>query len=220
MNLFKSSATSSERHTLTDVTAYAAEFDPAAIDIVRTAPVWMTRAERLLLFTLTFTLRPARYLEIGTLHGGSALIVCAAMDALGSDGKIVCLDPRPQVAPEDWQRLSHRAALITGLSPQALPAARDAAGGSFDLVLIDGDHTRAGVQRDANGVLSVIADGGHILFHDCFNPDVKAGIDAFARGQRSRVIDSGPLTREITADQLPDGSRVPWAGLRLMQVRS
>jgi predicted O-methyltransferase YrrM len=202
-------------YAVADVTAYASEFDPAAVDVIRTAPVWMTRAERLLLFTLVFALRPARYLEIGTLHGGSALIACAAMDALGSDGKIVCLDPRPQIAPENWVRLRHRSTMITGLSPDALPEAKQAAGGPFDLVLIDGDHTRTGVIRDGTAILSVVAGGGYLLFHDCFNPDVKSGIDEFARRHARRLTDCGPMTREITIEAFPDGRRLPWGGLRL-----
>jgi predicted O-methyltransferase YrrM len=205
-------------YDVADVTAYAGEFDTSAIEVIRTAPVWMTRAERLLLFTLAFTLRPARYLEIGTLHGGSALIVCTAMDASGAAGKIVCLDPRPQVAPETWARLQHRAALVTGLSPDALPQAMQAAGGRFDLILIDGDHTRAGVARDANAVLDVAAKGCHVLFHDCFNPEVEAGIDAFARKHASRLVDAGPMTREITTQAHASGATEPWGGLRLIEV--
>ncbi len=203
-----------------DVTACFGEFDTSMVEILRTAPVWMTRAERLLLFTLAFTLRPQRYLEIGTLHGGSALIVCAALDATRADGRIVCLDPRPQVAPENWAKLEHRATLVTGSSPHALPQAQQAAGGAFDLVLIDGDHTRDGVLRDAHGVLSFAANGAHVLFHDCFNPDVKAGIDEFARKHANRLVDAGPMTREVTMQEAPNGAKIPWAGLRMMKVRS
>jgi predicted O-methyltransferase YrrM len=186
------------------------------LDIIPTAPVWMTRAERLLLFTLTFTLRPARYLEIGTLHGGSALLVAAAMDALGTDGRLVCLDPNPQVADEHWERLRHRTHLLRGFSPDALPEARERAGGAFELIVIDGDHTAAGVVRDAKGVLPVAAPGAHLLFHDCFNPEVGGGIDEFVREHATRLNDVGPLTREISCERGADGSMVVWGGLRLV----
>lgn len=222
MKLFKTNQPKPEltpEYDVTDVTAYAGDFDISAVEVIRTAPVWMTRAERLLLFTLAFTLRPQRYLEIGTLHGGSALIVCSAMNAGQTDGRIVCLDPRPQIAPETWARLQQRATLITGLSPTDLPQAKQAVGGDFDLILIDGDHTRAGVLRDATAILTVTAPGAHILFHDCFNPTVRAGIDEFARKHANRLADSGPLTREITTEALPNGARVSWGGLRLVEVR-
>jgi predicted O-methyltransferase YrrM len=204
---------------LVDVTDRLGQFDPTVLEVVPTAPVWMTRAERLLLFTLTFTLRPARYLEIGTLQGGSALLVVAAMDALGSEGRLVCLDPDPQIADMHWARLRHRATLLRGFSPEALPRAEEVAGGPFDLVLIDGDHTAAGVVRDATGALSVVVPGAHVLFHDCFNPGVAGGIDEFVREHAGRVQDVGPLTREISCEKAPDGSRVVWGGLRLVIVR-
>ena len=115
--------------------------------------------------------------------------------------------------------LSDRATLVTGFSPAALPEAMNAAGGPFDLVLIDGDHTRAGVLRDADGVLPFVASGASLLFHDCHNPDVRNGIDDFARRHANRLADAGPLTREITLHQNPDGSTTPWGGLRLIEVR-
>src|SRR5688572_15655865 len=61
-------------------------FNPpsSALEVLSWAPAWLTGSERLLLFTLIYSLRPERYLEIGTLQGGSALIVSAAMDAFDS----------------------------------------------------------------------------------------------------------------------------------------
>jgi predicted O-methyltransferase YrrM len=193
--------------------------DPAVLAVVETAPVWMTPAERLALFTLSFTLRPARYLEIGTLHGGSAMLVAAAMDAVGTQGRLVCLDPNPQIAPENWARIQHRATLLRGFSPHALPEAKAQAGGPFDLVLIDGDHTGAGVLRDATGVLTVAAPGAYVLFHDCFNPDVASGIAEFLRTNGDRVYDGGPLTREITHEPDHVGAPAVWGGMRLAIVR-
>jgi predicted O-methyltransferase YrrM len=178
----------------------------------------MTPAERFLLFTLAFTLRPVRYLEIGTLHGGSAMLVAAAMDAVRNDGRLICLDPNPQIAPDKWSTIQHRATLLRGLSPEALPEARALAGGLFDLILIDGDHTGAGVLRDASGALSVASPGSHILFHDCFNPDVASGISEFLRTNVGRVRDAGPLTREITHEPDHNGAPAAWGGLRLVTV--
>jgi predicted O-methyltransferase YrrM len=203
---------------LVDVTDRLGEFDPAVLGILQTAPVWMTPAERLLLFTVAYGLRPARYLEIGTLQGGSALVVAAALDALKTDGRMICLDPNPQVSDAHWEKLRHRAQLLRGFSPDALPEARERAGGPFDLVLIDGEHTAAGVARDARAVLSVVGPGAVMLFHDSFNPDVGQAIDAFVREHAMRVRDNGPMTREITHERLADGSTVVWGGLRLVTL--
>lgn len=205
--------------TVYDVTAFAGEIDLAPLAVIKWAPMWMSRAERLLIYTLMFTLRPSRYLEIGTFQGGSALVVNAAMDALGSDGRIVCVDPEPKIAPENWQKIEHRASLITGYSPDALPQAMAAAGGPFDFVLIDGDHTYNGVVRDANGVLPYVADGAYLLFHDSFFPDVARGIQDFTRQHARQLVDFGSLTREVTFQESAQGEPVRWGGLRMMQVR-
>jgi predicted O-methyltransferase YrrM len=198
-----------------DVTAFHAQFDLEAISVITKAPVWMTRAERLVLFTLAFTLRPKTYLEIGTLEGGSALIVCAAMDALKLDSKIICIDPMPQIQDENWHKLEHRATLLKAFSPDALAEAYSIAGEPFDLVLVDGDHSYKGVLRDGKGVLPYCRKGAYILFHDCFFSDVKRAIDEFVQSSPQKLVDLGPLTREMTVDD----QKTSWAGLRAVQVR-
>jgi predicted O-methyltransferase YrrM len=205
--------------SLADVTPFATEFDLAHLDVIHWAPVWMTRAERLLIFTLTFTLRPTRYLEIGTLHGGSALMVNAAMNSLNSNGKLVCIDPVPQIAPEHWEILKSRTTLITGYSPDALPEAEAKAGGKFDLVLIDGDHTAKGLLRDAEGVLPHVADNAYLLFHDSFFPEIATALDDFAANHSDILIDFGDMTREITTQKNEAGQSTTWGGLRMMQLR-
>lgn len=202
-----------------DVTDAATEFDLSAMEVIQTAPVWMTRAERLLIYTMTFTLRPLRYLEIGTLKGGSALLVNAALNALGSDCKMVCVDPNPQISPEHWELLKPRTTLLKGYSPQILPQAVEAAGGLFDLVLIDGDHTYQGLMRDAEGILPHVADGAYILFHDSLFVEVAKGLRDFANKYHTQLVDFGTLTREVTTQQRENDTPVQWGGLRMMQIR-
>lgn len=202
-----------------DVTAFAGDIDLASLEVIRWTPAWMVRSERLLLYTLVFTLRPRLYLEIGTFRGGSALIVSAAMDALGHPGRMFCLDPEPRIAPEHWELLQHRVTLLEGRSPQIIPDAFHQAGAPFDLVMIDGDHSRAGVLTDARGVLPYVAPGGVLLFHDGFNPEVAAGIQEFARERATDVLNIGLLTREVTTEQNPKTAPVLWGGLHMMVAR-
>jgi predicted O-methyltransferase YrrM len=202
-----------------DVTSFAAEIDLSALEVVRWAPVWMSRAERLLLFSLVFGLRPKRFLEIGTFQGGSALVIAAAMDASGTDGRLVCVDPEPQIAPEHWARIEHRTILLDEPSPDVLPRASDVAGGPFDFVLIDGDHSYVGVMRDANGVLSFVANGAYLLFHDSLFPEISQALSDFAMQNAHHIADFGTLTREVTVQPGPQGEPIRWGGLRLMQVR-
>jgi predicted O-methyltransferase YrrM len=202
-----------------DVTAFPADIDLEALDVIRWAPAWMTRAERLLLYSLVFGLRPQCYLEIGTLEGGSALIVSTAMDASGNDGRMVCVELNPQIDPEHWSRIRSRATLLQGSSPDILSDAHKTAGCPFDFVFIDGDHTYTGVLRDANGVLPFVADGAYLLFHDSFFPDVARAIDIFVAQHSNQIVDFGILTREVTLQPQPQGEPIRWGGLRMMQIR-
>jgi predicted O-methyltransferase YrrM len=216
----RSSASAFERQLPRyDVTAFASDINLSDLDVVRWAPVWMTRAERLLLYTLIFSLRPKRYLEIGTLHGGSALLVNAALTSLQADSRLVCVDPKPQIDPAHWKLLEPRTTLLTGYSPDVLPQACEAAGGLFDFVLIDGDHTYRGALRDGLGVLPFVADGAYLIFHDSFFPDVARAIDEVAQQRSNELVDLGTLTREVTVQRDSAGHAVEWGGLRLLQVR-
>ena len=59
-----------------DGTVEAVIINLGDLDVVQWAPVLMSRAERLLLYTLAFCLRPKRYLEIGTLNSKGLLPYC------------------------------------------------------------------------------------------------------------------------------------------------
>jgi cephalosporin hydroxylase len=190
------------------------------LDILGSAPVWMSRAERLLLFSLTYTLRPRCYLEIGTLHGGSAAIVNAALDVLGLPTKMVLVDPKPQIEEALWAALAPRAVLVQGFSPAVLPQAAQAAGERFDFVLIDGDHSRQGALADLQGVAACCRNGAYLLCHDCFYPEVEQAIDEFVLTSTTPVVDFGPFTRETTSGDVPVGDTLPWGGIRLLQVRA
>lgn len=201
-----------------DVSDHLDHFDPRALDVIQWTPAWLSRAERLMIFSLIFGLRPRRYLEIGTFQGGSALVTGSALDAQEAEGHIYCVDPNPKVKPEHWAQIEHRATLFTGYSPDILPQVFEAAGAPFDFIFIDGDHSYEGVLRDARGVMPYTKAGTFLLFHDSFFPGVARGLEEFAREERERLIDVGPITREVTRDK-DDDQAVPWGGLHLMQVR-
>lgn len=189
------------------------------LDTLGSAPVWMSRAERLLLFSLVYTLRPRSYLEIGTLHGGSAAIVAAALDELGLPTQMVLVDPQPQIDSGLWARLAQRAVLVQGYSPAILEDAAQAAGIPFDFVLIDGDHSRHGALRDLAGVVPYCNNGAYLLCHDCFYSEVEQAIDEFVLTSTTPIVDFGPFTRETTAGDNRSGDSEPWGGIRLLQVR-
>ena len=181
------------------------------------APAQLLVPERLLLYTLTYSLQPQRVLEIGTCHGGSALILCAALDDLGN-GRLVCVDPQPEIADSTWQAIEHRAALIEEGSPACLPRAAELAGGPFDLAFIDGDHSRAGALADIEGTLPLLAPEAYLLFHDCHYFEVAEAIDE-ALARHSGLQDCGILStaENVQEGAVVDGHQVVWGGLRLLR---
>ena len=190
----------------------------ARVETLLAAPAELLLPERLLLYSLVRGLRPQRCLEIGTHFGGSTTIICAALDDIGA-GRLMCVDPNPLVPPAVWARVAHRATLLRGFSPDALIEAYTQAGGAFDFAFIDGDHTHPGVVRDVEGVIEVVAPGGHLLFHDSHYWQVSDAIDECLRRWPDRLIDAGTLsalsTEPLTA---PDGTVSRWGGFRLLRL--
>jgi predicted O-methyltransferase YrrM len=191
--------------------------EPSRFGTIHDAPVHMLPPERVLLYSMVFGTRPERCLEIGTLHGGSAMITVAALDDIGR-GKLVCIDPEPQVTPETWAGVEHRATLLKGFSPQILAEAEKTAGGKFEVALIDGDHSHAGVIRDVVGVMDVLAEGGYMLMHDAHYDEVRAGIDELLSANPDRLVDCGMLSSPSTPDA--DSDTVEWGGIRVLRMAS
>lgn len=187
------------------------------------APVHMLPGERVALYSVVFAARPARCVEVGTLHGGSAVITVAALDDIGEDGRLVCIDPEPQVLPETWASIEHRAQLITGYSPDAFPEAQRLAGGPFDFAMIDGDHSLAGMIRDLEGVLPYLADQAYVLMHDAHYYEVRDGIQQVCARFPGQLIDCGLLSTEgqpdVNGATDPSGAPIVWGGMHLLRYR-
>lgn len=187
----------------------------AHLDVINQCPAWLEPSERLLLYALVFGLRPQRVLEIGTLHGGSAQIITGALDDVGH-GRLISVDPAPDLKI-DWDTIAHRATLLRGYSPALLPEARAHAGGPFDFCFIDANHSYNGVWADGCGVLRHMSPGGYVLFHDAHHPSVRDAIDDLVTTVFG-ISDCGTLSRDKR--EWVDDLGGPWAGLRLLRVRS
>ena len=177
---------------------------------IQHAPAQLGLEERHMLFSLVFALKPQRVLEIGTFRGGSAQIIVAALDQV-KNGVLICVDPTPEITT-DWRTIAHRATLLQKPSPQALAEACDLAGGEFDFCFIDGWHVYTQVLADTLGVLAHMAAGGHILFHDAYQPHVREAIDDLT-ANLPFLSDCGIISR--SRNDAPGG---PFAGLRLIRV--
>ena len=152
---------------------------PRHTNVLDDSNAQMLPRERLYLYATVMALAPERCLEVGVSQGGSTRIIHAALADLGR-GRLVALDPEPALTypPEG---LRDFVTFLTGPSPAALGQARDLAGGPFDFVLLDGDHSEEGVRRDLEGLAAVTRPGALVLAHDAYCPSVAAGIEAALR---------------------------------------
>lgn len=187
---------------------------------IYTAPAEMMMPERVMLYSLIYGLKPRYCLEIGTFRGGSATIICGAMDDTGY-GQLVCVDPEPRITRETWRQISHRAILCEGNSPEILPEAAKAVAEKFDFALIDGDHSYKGVLKDTEGTLPLLADGAYLLFHDCHYFEVNEAIDEALRRYPQELSDCGLISVQQSPGKeegaVVAGRQVIWGGLRLLR---
>lgn len=189
-----------------------------ALNVIYEAPAQMILSERLLLYSLVYGLRPTVGLEIGTAQGGAAMIISAAMDAAGC-GKLICIDPAPQISRDHLMQSAHRAFLIEGTSPEAIVRAYEHVGSPFDFILVDGDHSYSGVLRDIEGSLQFLHYKSYLLFHDAHYVEVEEAIEEALK--RYPLVDCGMVSVESnpTNDFYRD-KPIVWGGLRLLRFSS
>ena len=171
--------------------------------------------ERVLLYSMVFALAPRRCLEIGVRWGGGSRIIHAALSDLGQ-GVLVGVDPAPAIE-FDWSLIADRAHLVTGASPEALPRAADLAGGLFDFVFIDGDHSEHGCKADLEGVIPFTETGATILLHDAYHPPVAKAIQGVL-DTGAPLTDCGLLATTLNNGvHVESGRTVPYGGVRMLR---
>ncbi len=172
---------------------------------------FMTEVERLVLIGLLERIRPKVSIEIGTAAGGS-------LSALAKYSEMVyTLDLDPACRAEFGPRFPN-VDFITGFSGETLPALIERlqetkAGLGF--VLIDGDHSRAGVRQDIERLMRFKpVDPLYVVIHDSFNPECRKGMSE-ANWQ------ANPFVHSVELDFVPgkleaDGSM--WCGFALATI--
>jgi len=124
--------------------------------------------------------RPHDYLEIGVRRGRSMAMMaatCPSCDVVGFDlwtaDYAGMSNPGPDFVRAEMSKLGHtgRLELITGDSHKTLPRFfsehHDA---FFDLITVDGDHSKRGAEQDLRNVLARLKTGGIIVFDDICHP--------------------------------------------------
>jgi len=134
------------------------------------------RHELIWLVTRVQQVNASRILEIGTASGGT---LCALARAARSEARIATVDlSLPWARRVACRRLSARGQRIECIEGDShAPATRDRAAAflgesGWDLLLIDGDHSLSGVERDFSLYSPAVRRGGLIVLHDIV-PDVR-----------------------------------------------
>ena len=140
-------------------------------------PIWQVRPELELFLAEVEQVRPRAIVEIGSAGGGSSFLLASAM---ADDGLLVCVDlpmgPFKGFVPIARTRLwrafakkSRRVELLETDSHDRATLDRVGAllaGRPVDVLVIDGDHTYAGVKSDYEMYCPLVRDGGIVAFHD------------------------------------------------------
>jgi predicted O-methyltransferase YrrM len=180
------------------------------IAVIFSEPHDMPIGDRVMLYALVRGLKPRAYLEIGVRWGGSARIVCHAMEANGH-GKAVGIDPYMSNFRPRNRELFGRFSKIEGFSPEETGKAAEVVGGKFDFVFIDAVHTYSAVKKDLNGVLEYLSETAHIVFHDAFHQGIDQAVEEFL-SDNPEFTDLGILSRNAEPRE-----PVSYAGLRVLR---
>jgi hypothetical protein len=182
------------------------------IDILETGNWQMTFGERAALEGLLSQLQPGLTIEIGTAEGGSLRCLASHSEWVHS------FDLVRSPAADELDNVTPHIGDSHALLPEVLGSlARE--GRNVDFVLVDGDHTADGVERDVCDLLSSDAIRRTLIaVHDTMNDEVRAGLKRVDFASNPKITDAeldfvgghlsfgGPFHHEL------------WGGLGLIVV--
>lgn len=138
------------------------------------------------------------YLEIGTRDGGSLEVVLSNARQLSD---VICCDTWGSEyggsgrgghahihVLMDVHGYNGRRTFLDGDSKVTVPKLQPWLAGTFDLILVDGDHSYAGGMADLVSVWPLARPGGAVVFHDIrhpAHPDLAACFAEFVAGRTS-----------------------------------
>jgi hypothetical protein len=175
----------------------------------------MLDSERATLAALLAELKPQCAVEVGIYHGGSLGVVAA------HSTKVYALDIDPAYAISLEGRYSN-VEFITGPSADTLPALLErlqADGQAVDFVLIDADHSAAGIRGDIESVLRYRPTERplYVVMHDSFNPGCRRGMTtaAWAANPHVHAVEIDFVVGSLGGTDEPVAYRQMWCGLAL-----
>jgi hypothetical protein len=153
------------------------------IEILSPSASQMTFGERAALEGILSQLRPRLSIEIGTAEGGSLARIAKHTEHVHSFDLL-----RPKTPTMELEHVT----LHTGDSHVLLPKLLDrlaAEGQNVDFVLVDGDHSADGVERDVRDLLGSDAIRHTVIvIHDTLNDEVRKGLTRIDCSAQPKVV--------------------------------
>lgn len=173
----------------------------------------MVHWERIGLTGVLSRMKPRGALEIGVYHGGSLSLTSQYAEA------IIAIDIDPEILTRFTcpSNVELRVGSSADLIPQAL-ADFESRGIPLNVVLVDADHSAAGVKRDLELVLAYKpTEPMIILIHDSGNPDTRSGILSvdWAVNPHLHLMDCDFIPGQIIEHSVSHDCGQIWGGLGL-----
>lgn len=174
----------------------------------------MSRAEKYALIHVLETLQPEVSIEIGSFQGGSLQVISHfskevySLDISKAPSKLLS----PLFSNVHF-KIGNSSAILAELFAEI-----EHAGKKLEFVLVDGDHSKKGVQKDLEAILKYPHKNKiTILLHDSFNPQCRAGMKAVD-------FKAYPSVEYVELDYIT-GSHSPnanflemWGGFSMVQI--
>ena len=142
---------------------------------------------------IIFETKPDLIIEIGSFYGGSTLFLAQMQELLGRGGEVLSID-----VSHDYFLASHpRIHKITAdcSQPAVLEQVRQMAAGKTVMLIHDGDHTAAAVERDLRLYAEFVTPGMYLIIEDgvvdLLNPKYSKTGNAYPDGgplKASRIV--------------------------------
>ena len=173
----------------------------------------MTVSEKIALTGILSRLKPRGALEIGIYYGGSLTLAAPYCE------RIVAIDIDPDV-PSRFP-VPPNSDILIAPSSESIPLALirlEALGLPLNYVLIDADHSAAGVRADIERVLTYRPrESMAILLHDSGNPDCREGMLSadWAANPHVQWVELDLVPGQIIEHTVESGRPEVWGGLAM-----
>ena len=174
----------------------------------------MSRAEKYCLINLLQSLQPEVSIEIGTYKGGSLQVLNKYSQKVYS----IDISATPKAFLKD--RFPNVEFIVGEGHKEVITVFQelDKQDKKLGFILVDGDHTKKGVQNDLNAILSY--PHKHpltILLHDSFNPQCRKGIKSidYAKFPMVEFVELDYITGSFWHN---DTYREMWGGLAMIKL--